>query len=148
MQNLIVKRGTLMLPRKNPGSRARVALRQGDTFPAGALSDLEVQALVASGVLGVPAAAPAELPQQGLPPRMGKWCHSPSELAGLSLEALLVLVAQTDPDHAALSGAATEAELVRILTADYDPLFESRAPRAADDTRPEIPRAARKRAAK
>ncbi len=149
MQNLIVKRGTLMLPRVKRGLPS-VALRPGDALPAGALADAEVARLVTQGILGPRAARAAELPAEHLPPTRGRWVHDPATLIGKTVEELMVLVVQTDPDHPVLAQGidVDEGALIRALTADYDPLFAAGAPRADDSTRIEITPAARKRAAK
>jgi len=134
---LKVKVGSVMLP-KRKGEIARRFLLQGDTVQDGDLEPEDIERLVEDGIISI------ELPvavgeKQALPPTKGKWHHDPSKLADRSLKDLRVMVHEIDPKYKLPQGFDPIDEigmLVRILSADYDPLFTEEPPKSTDSSRP------------
>lgn len=132
-------RGTIKLPRDNKSGRTFTTsgdfIKQGEMIPEGVLSDEQIKSFLATGRIEL--MAPAEVKQAaGMPKTRGKWGVDPTALIGKSMEELLVMVLEIDPEFD-VTVIETEVDAVRQLTSDWDPAFREEIARSTDRSRPE-----------
>jgi len=134
--DLIVKRGALRLPKRAGEVYRGRQIAQGQALPTDhGLLDEEVERLIEIGVLGKPE-PPAE-PQRREIIQKGKWCHDPASLVGKTEDVLRLMALETDPTlDAAAVGELAEADLVRLLSSDFHPVFATNPARSEDRARP------------
>jgi hypothetical protein len=141
----IVAKSTLKVP--GSGLNAKF-VQPGEVLPPEMLQDeAELERLVAQGLVAPETPSKAAAPQ-GLPPTRGKWQIDPASAAGKSADELCAMVLGIDPDFdIAELAEMSEAELVRLLTSDYTPIFDLADPTSSERGRnPEKLKKARKAA--
>jgi len=131
-----VARGTIRRPRteRKPGIKAASDfIGQGEIVPEGMLTPEQVASLLEQGVIE-PITSVRESAIAAAAKR-GKWSVDPGSIVGKTLEDLLVMIVEIDPDYSverisSLSDAATQ------LTADWHPAFREDLALASDKSRP------------
>ena len=134
-----IARGSIKLPRDAKSGRTFTPsgdfIKQGDMIPDGLFSPDQIKALLSEG--RIETMQPAEAKQAArMPKTRGKWGVDPTALVGKSLEDLLVMVLEIDPDFD-VADLTSETEAVRQLTTDWDPAFREEVTRSTDRSRPE-----------
>jgi len=135
-----VAKGALKIPRTPKGQERKFVtasdfILQGSAIPEGMLSQPEIEGLLKDGRIEPLTQLEAQQ-AAGLPKRRGPWSVDPANLAGKSLEELVLMVLDIDEgyDVAQLENAG---DAVRQLTADWDPAFRDELSRSTDKSRPE-----------
>lgn len=134
-----VKRGQIRLPR---GSSKRVFVNhgdfvhQGDLLPQGVFDAADIKSWLADGrIERVDVSAEDAERQSAEITARSKWSVNPAALVGKSLEDLIVMVSEIDPEYDT-DELVDEAAAVTLLTSGWDPRFaeETAAPKATDRT--------------
>ncbi len=135
-----VARGVIRLPRDPKSTRKFRTqadfIKQGELIPEGLLGLNEIESLLSKGIIEPLSAEALQAAAGRIPKTRGKWGVDPVALAGKTLEDLLVMILEIDPDYD-VSAFLTEADAVRHLTQDWDPAFREEVARSTDRNRPE-----------
>jgi hypothetical protein len=135
-QQFKVARGTIRRPRTERKAGVKAAsdvIGQGEIVPEGMLSPDQIAGLLEQGVIE-PITTERET-KMAESARRGKWSIDPAALAGKTLEDLIVMVVEIDPDYA-IEGISSVSEAVTQLTADWHPAFREELARSSDKSRP------------
>lgn len=127
--NYQVARGVIRIPSSITGmqngsfSRPNEFLRPGDAIPEGLLSDREIRQLLASRTIKqIATPRVAEAAQEAARRHLSLWSVDPATLGRKSLEDLLVMIQEIDPEYP-LDQIPDDAAARRLLTKDFDPEF-------------------------
>lgn len=137
MSQYRVARGVIRKPR-DPLSARKVAtaadyIGQGEAIPEGMLSEAEIANLLATGYIEpIGLIAPGVLEPTV---KRGKWSVDPAALVAKSLEDMLVMVLEIDPDYD-VAALETVTAAATQLTADWNPAFREAVALSNDRTRP------------
>lgn len=131
---MLVAITSIKLPGIGLGVRGTKMLRAGQPIPDSVSSALLAE-LVAQGLV---VEQKPELPVEPRVRHQGKWNMDPARLAGKSAEELRTLVCSIDPTiEPADLAAHAEAEIVQMLTSEFDPAAPAPALSVSTDrTRP------------
>jgi hypothetical protein len=129
---MLVATRTFKLSSRRPLGGPLRLVRRGEALPAN-VTKQDVEALVAAGLLAERAPPPVEVPAQRLR-TTSRWCLDPAELAGKSRDALVLIACGLD-DHIEPQDLAgrSMAELVQLLTVDFDPAAKKGSPEKSSD---------------
>lgn len=127
--NFQVARGVIRIPASITGRKAHgfakkgEFLRPGDAIPEGMLSDRELRSLLASGIVKeIDTPRRAQAAQEAARRHMSRWSVDPATLGRKSLEDLLVMIQEIDPEYP-LDQVQDEDAARRLLSKDFDPDF-------------------------
>lgn len=124
--NYAVAQGCIRIPssitgrKDNTFARSGDFLMPGDAIPEGMISDRELRGMVASGTvreIATPDAARAA--QKNAQKHLSKWNVDPATLGNYTLEDMMVMVQEIDPQYP-LDGLTDQAAR-DLLTKDFDP---------------------------
>lgn len=141
MKQYRIKRGAIKLPREiRDGKRvsrgASQFLHQGDILPEGMFPAQDIASFLADGRIEEIGLSAAEAEQAGAAiTQRSKWAVDPVSLVGKSLEELLVMVLEIDPDQPT-GDLKSEQDAVRLLTSGWDPRYAQVVAQADDRTEP------------
>ena len=138
MTRYYVIQGSLRKPRAHRIAsgigRAADFIRQGELVPEGIFSEGDLKLLLEQGWI---APVVATIPESEKPIEpVGPWSVDPKSLAGKTLEELLVMVTEVDPNYP-VENLTNEGEAIRQLTVEWDPARAQNVPLSFDRTRPE-----------
>lgn len=141
-QQYKVAKGVLKRPRSLTGPRkvptAADFIGQGELIPDGMLTSDAIADLLQHGLIEKVSVVQATTPG-ALPPRRGKWSVDPAVLVSKTLDELVIMVLEIDPDFDVAQ--ITDAQFaVTQLTADWHPSFRDTLTRSTDRSRPEAMR--------
>lgn len=132
-----VVRGSIKLPR--PGGSKFISrsqfVNQGELLPDGIFSSADIQSWLQDGRIELISDQDAPLLQSARVEHRGKWTVDPSVIAGKSMETLLLMVLEIDPQYDTDS-LENEGDVARLLTSDWKPSYASTVPAANDRSRP------------
>lgn len=112
--------------------------QQGDLLPAGVFGSDDIESWLADGRIARVNVEPAVAAQAGAAiEARGKWTVDPATLVGKGMDALLLMVAEIDPEFDT-DQLASEADAVRLLTSNWNPVFAQVVPPANDRSKPEV----------
>lgn len=134
-----VKRGAIQLPRRIVDGKKSVRsaadfLHQGDILPEGIFPPADIASYLADGRIEQVGMSSEEAAKAGAAiTQRSKWAVDPSSLVGKSLEELLVMVLEIDPNYES-DELQSEADAVRLLTSGWDPKYAQTVAQADDRT--------------
>lgn len=134
IQSYRVVRGSLQIPRK--GSARQFVNRsdfimQGEIVPAGLFCEADLAGWLADGRICLVIEDQDGTEAREKNRRRGKWMVDPASLYGKTMEDLLLLVIDIDPEYDT-DNLNDESDVVRLLTKDWDPVFAESVACAAD----------------
>lgn len=136
-----VVRGSIKLPRPRGAkfiSRSQF-INQGELIPDGIFSDADIQSWLQDGRIEPISDMDSPLVENARVEHRGKWTVDPSVIAGKSMETLLLMVLEIEPDYDTDS-LESEGDVARLLTSDWKPSYASTVPAANDRSRPKAMR--------